>query len=269
MISSLMGISMFVATLWFVMFHSTGEKFTGFYNQTALILLIAGPIAIILISRSIVDLWCAIRTLVTMTFSNDTKQKTIVANSLAIISRDISTRGMGALAQHKATVKNPLFRDGLALILNGFTAEEIKHNLIAKTNIEHAHMMAAGTLFEQLGKIAPAMGLLGTLVGLIQMLANLADPSAIGPGMAVSLLATLYGLILANAIYIPLADRIEAYSDRFLQVNTMVLEGILLLKERKSGAHIRDVVKTYDGKHGNGAGVQTGTVETHETSVAS
>lgn len=269
MISSLLGISMFVATLWFVMFHAAAEKFTGFYNQTALILLIAGPISIILISRSIIDLWGAIRTLITMTFCNDTKEKTLVANSLAIISREVSTKGMGALTHHRATVKNPLFRDGLALILNGFTAEEIKHNLIAKTNIEHARMTAASTLFEQLGKIAPAMGLLGTLVGLVQMLANLSDPSAIGPGMAVSLLATLYGLILANAIYIPLADRIEAYSERFLQVNTMVLEGILLLKERKSGAHLRDVVQTYDGKHGSGSSVQVNKTETHETKAAS
>jgi chemotaxis protein MotA len=254
MISSLIGISMFLSTLWFVMFHSSGEKFTGFYNQTALILLAAGPLAIILISRSLGDVWGAIRTLLTMTFSSDSKEKTNVANSLAIISRDVTARGMGALAGHRNSVKNPLFRDGLALILNGFTADEIKHNLIAKTNIEHARMIAASSMFEQLGKIAPAMGLLGTLVGLVQMLANLSDPSAIGPGMAVSLLATLYGLILANAIYIPLADRVETYSERYLQVNTMVLEGILLLKERKSSAHLRDVVKTYKGQHAENAG---------------
>lgn len=245
MISTFLGLAMFLGTLYYVMFFSHGEKFTGFYNQSALILLIFSPIAVILISRSLGDMFNAVRSVATMTFMNEEKEMTKVANTLALLSKDVSQRGMGALAQNRGSIKNPLFRDGVAMILNSFTAEEIRHNLTAKTNIENARLVAASELFEALGKISPAMGLLGTLVGLVQMLANLSDPSAIGPGMAVSLLATLYGLIAANAIYIPLGDKIYSHSEKILQLNTMVLEGVLLLKERKSSAHLRDVVSTY------------------------
>ncbi len=245
MISTLLGLIMFLSTLYYVMFLSHGEKFTGFYNQSALILLIFSPIAVMLISRSISDLFSALKAVVTMTFMNEEKEMTKVANTLTILSKEVSQRGMGALAQHRATIRNPLFKEGVVLILNSFTTDEIKHNLIAKTNIEHMRLTAASELFEALGKISPAMGLLGTLVGLVQMLANLSDPSSIGPGMAVSLLATLYGLVFANAIYIPLADKVSSHSEKILQLNTMVLEGVLLLKERKSSAHLRDVVSTY------------------------
>jgi chemotaxis protein MotA len=245
MFSTLLGISMFLGTLYYVMFFSHGEKFTGFYNQSALILLILGPIAVILISRSIGELFNAVRSAILMSFVNEDKEMTRIANTLAILGRDVSQKGMGALAQNKSSVKNPLFRDGIAMILNSFTAEEIRHNLMAKTNIEHMRLVAASEVLEALGKISPAMGLLGTLVGLVQMLANLSDPSSIGPGMAVSLLATLYGLIGANAIYIPLADKVSSHSEKILQLNTMVMEGVLLLKERKSSAHLRDVVNTY------------------------
>ena len=248
MLSSLSGIAMFCGTLYYLLHHSLEEKFNGFYSQSALLLLVVCPLAVILISRGILDLLAAIRTIFGMTFLNSAKEMTTVANELTQMSYAVRTKGIGGLIEFKGRLKNPLFRDGVALILNSFTTEEIRHNLTAKINTEQNGFFQATSLFESLGKLSPGMGLLGTIVGLIQMLSNLSDPTKIGPGMAVCLLATLYGLILGNVVYMPMAEKIQSYSEKRLQLQTMIMEGVILLKEKKAGAYLRDVVNTYSSK---------------------
>jgi chemotaxis protein MotA len=77
------------------------------------------------------------------------------------------------------------------------------------------------------------------------MLSNMSEPSKLGPAMAVALLTTLYGLVLGTVVYMPIAEKISIYAEKKLQLDLMVLEGVLLLKEKKSQAHLRDVLNTY------------------------
>jgi chemotaxis protein MotA len=89
------------------------------------------------------------------------------------------------------------------------------------------------------------MGLLGTIVGLVQMLSNMSDPTRLGPGMALALLTTLYGLLLGTVVYTPISEKIAIYAEKTLQRDLMILEGVMLMKEKKSHAHLRDVLSTY------------------------
>jgi len=203
-------------------------------------------------SHSIVDFFTSIRTLAGMAFLNTSKEMIGISNSLTQLSQAVRADGVGVLAQHKDSVKNPLFRDGLTLILNGFTPEEIRHNLIAKINTRQAQFNSAANLFESLGKLCPGLGLLGTIIGLVKMLANMQDPKALGSSMALSLLATLYGLIFGTVLYMSISEKIRIYAEKSLQLDTMIMEGVLLLKEKKSGAHFRDVLNTYGSGHGGG-----------------
>jgi chemotaxis protein MotA len=249
MFSMVFGLAAFSYILYWIMFKASAESFTGFYNETALILLLAGPPAVILVSRSFSDVFMALKSVMSMTFINAAKETSNIANQMTALSQAARQEGLGSLVQFRSKIKHPLFRDGITLILNGFTSEEIKHNLTARINSEQTRLGQAAGLFEGLGKLSPAMGLLGTIVGLIQMLSNLSDPTKIGPGMAVSLLATLYGLILGNAVYLPIADKIQSQAEKEAHLNTMIMEGIILLKEKKSNVHLRDMVNTYSDTH--------------------
>lgn len=244
MISILLGLGGFAFAFFFVLTHHAA-KFEGFFDLPAFTLLTVAPISVIFVSHNFLDFFAGLRVVATMGFKNQTKEMTQIVNQLTMFSSAVRTEGMGVLATQKDRVKNPLFKEGLTLILNSFTVEEIRHNLIAKINTKQTQFEHAANLFESLGKLCPGMGLVGTIIGLVQMLTNLSDPAKLGAGMAVSLLATLYGLILGTVIYTPISEKIKIYAEKVLQIDTMIMEGVSLLKDKKSSAHFQNVVRTY------------------------
>jgi chemotaxis protein MotA len=228
-----------------------GTDLKLFYDRDSLILLTVAPLAVVFMSHSFVDFFSSVRTVFSMAFLNTSKEMNGISNNLTHLSSAVRTEGIGVIAQFKSRVTNSLFRDGLTLILNGFTTDEIRHNITAKINTRQAQFAQSAALFETLGKLCPGMGLLGTIIGLMKMLANMSDPKSLGPNMAIALLTTLYGLIFGTVIYNSICDKIKIYAEKCLQLDTMILEGVLLLKEKKSGAHFKDVLNTY-AKSGNG-----------------
>jgi|GEM_PF-486577 len=248
MISFLLGLSGFAWTLWYLLFHG-GEKFQGFWEPSAAVLLGLGPICVALISHGAVELFSGLRTLLDLAFLNQSKEMNQISNQLTTLSSAVRTEGLGVLAKYKPMLKNSLFKDGLTLILSGFTADEVRHNITAKINTSQAQFSHAVNLFESLGKLSPGMGLVGTIIGLVQMLSHMSEPGKLGPAMAVALLTTLYGLVLGTVVYTPIAEKISIYAEKKLQLDLMILEGVLLLKEKKSHAHLRDVLSTYSTNH--------------------
>ncbi len=119
----------------------------------------------------------------------------------------------------------PLFYEGMGCLLDGFSPKETTDILKQKmTATAERHKKAAGIL-RKAAEIAPAMGLIGTLIGLIQMLGNLDNPSKIGPGMAVALITTFYGAILAYVVLSPLAAKLEQNAEDELLISQLCLLG--------------------------------------------
>ena len=108
-------------------------------------------------------------------------------------------------------------------------------------------------IFRSLGDIAPAMGMIGTLIGLVQMLANMEDPKTIGPAMAVALLTTLYGAIIANAFALPLADKLELRMNEDKTNRTLILETISGIQEGMNPRVLEELLKAFlpEGKRAN------------------
>ncbi|MBM3382576.1 MAG: hypothetical protein FJY29_09075 [Betaproteobacteria bacterium] len=244
MIGVLVGLSGFAWSLWYVLQHGSNQ-FRGFWDPAAAILLGVGPLCVILMSHSFVDFVAGIKTLTKIAFFSQKKEMNQIANQLSTMTSAVRTEGVGILARYKEHLRNPLLKDGVTLILSGFTPDEIRHNLTAKINTKQNEFTHASSLFENLGKLCPGMGLLGTIVGLVQMLSNMSDPARLGPGMAIALLTTLYGLLLGTVVYTPVSEKISIYAEKTLQRDLMILEGVMLMKEKKSHAHLRDVLNTY------------------------
>ena len=96
-----------------------------------------------------------------------------------------------------------------------------------------------------MGEIAPAMGMIGTLIGLVQMLSNMSDPKAIGPAMAVALLTTMYGAILANVVCIPVSKKLENQSELEGLNNELILEGVLFIKGGGNPRVLADMLASF------------------------
>lgn len=122
---------------------------------------------------------------------------------------------------------DPFFRKSIQLLVDGFSADDIQRNLEIELIQADERYRREAQVFQTMGTIAPAMGLIGTLVGLVHMLKNLSDPSQLGPGMATALLTTFYGAILAYVILLPIAGKLRAKSEEELTVKAMTLEGIM------------------------------------------
>lgn len=135
-------------------------------------------------------------------------------------------RREGVLALENEAIDDPFLAKGVRMAVDGLPQEEIRETLSAeRTAMRHRHARGRA-LFKFMGTMAPAMGMIGTLIGLVQMLQALDDPSRIGPAMAVALLTTMYGAVLANMVFIPVAEKLERYGSEESANMVVVIEGV-------------------------------------------
>lgn len=142
--------------------------------------------------------------------------------------------------------ENPFLAYGSDLVVTGYTGAEIGQILDQMLQADVDRNKVYIDALKKMGGDAPAFGMMGTLIGLVIMLGKMGgDPSAIGPSMAVALITTFYGIILARIILIPLATKVSARSDVSLFKNSMLKEGLVLLAERKSPRYIQDKINSF------------------------
>ncbi len=138
--------------------------------------------------------------------------------------------GILALEARAQEIQDDFLKKGIQLAVDGTEPDLIKDILSTEIMfIEQRHKYGAG-IFDYAGTMAPAFGMIGTLVGLILMLGNMSDVSSIGPNMAVALITTMYGSILANTFCIPIATKLLYYSSQEVLVKELMLEGIMSLQ---------------------------------------
>jgi len=123
--------------------------------------------------------------------------------------------------------KDPFFGDIMRMLIDGQDIEEIKSNAETALMKLDQDLSTEVSVWESLGELFPAFGMIGTLIGLIQMLQNLNDPSALGPGMAVAMITTLYGAVLANVLCVPVSKKLKYYKD----LNLLLKESYILTVE--------------------------------------
>lgn len=164
------------------------------------------------------------------------------------LSRKARSQGVLAIEEDLQQQENELMVTGLQMVVDGLDPELIEEILEIKTeNIEKRHRVGQ-EIFLKWGEMAPAYGMIGTLIGLIIMLGELNDPSTIGTGMATALITTLYGSFLANMLFLPIATNLKLQTEKEMQMCEMVIEGILSIQagqnprviEQKLYSYLRD-----------------------------
>ncbi|KAA3612651.1 MAG: hypothetical protein DWQ05_18550 [Calditrichaeota bacterium] len=139
-----------------------------------------------------------------------------------------------------------IFKDGLQMLVNGYTREEVKTTLEDQVKWQVSRELKQRDLFMSMSQTAPAFGMIGTLIGLINMLLTLqTNPSDVGSGLAIALITTFYGLILANMIFAPIGGKIAEQAETNLLCETLQIEAILLIYDKKNYIFARDKLAAY------------------------
>ncbi len=153
--------------------------------------------------------------------------------------------GLLVLEDELDEIEDPFMRNGLRMVIDGFEPDAIRHILNTELeSLESRHQLGQN-LFKTWGTLSPAFGMIGTLIGLISMLAHLDDPDAIGPGMAVALITTFYGILFANLIFNPIAGKLAVYSEQELQKKQAVIEALLALQSGINPRLLKEQLKAY------------------------
>lgn len=156
-----------------------------------------------------------------------------------------TVRKSGPLGLENVEVSDASLAKGIQYIADGYEAAFIKDAMERERDLYLERLQEGRKVFKALGDSAPAFGMIGTLVGLVQMLATMDDPSTIGPSMAIALLTTLYGALVSNIICLPIVDKLDSKFDIEEVNQTLVIDGVLQIRENKSPALIRDMLIAY------------------------
>ncbi|MCZ2721634.1 flagellar motor protein PomA [Marinomonas sp. 15G1-11] len=151
----------------------------------------------------------------------------------------------GLLSLEGKEVSHPFLSKGIQMLVDGHDANVVKTQLSKDMKMSFTRHDEGAKIFKSLGDTGPAMGMIGTLVGLVQMLANMDDPKSIGPAMAVALLTTLYGAMLANMVCLPLQAKLENRGNEELKAQSLILDALLAIQAGQNPRVIDGMLKTY------------------------
>ncbi len=210
-----------------------------FINIDALLLVFGCTFAAILIHfpiTQVLRIWSRLRVLFSFKKYNYTKDIELLTN----ISKSIRSNGIQSIISTVNSCPDHFLKTGLQLLVDQINTNELEKMLSLNiVYIQRRHLQGI-VLFEQMAKYAPAFGLLGTTIGLVQLLANLKDPSMIGQGMSIALVSTFYGILMANFIFNPIAGRLRAYSIEESFQREMLKVGILAVAQNESSVIVRE-----------------------------
>lgn len=197
----------------------------AFVDVPSILIVLLGTFAVTLVSFTIGEMIGAIKIFMKTLFqtSRDPSEAATQVLQLAEISRKSGVLSLQNVLED-LRAEQFLYK-GVSLVVDGTPGEEVEAIMRRELNgTLTRHQKGAGIL-KKMGEVAPAMGLIGTLIGLVQMLGNLDDPAAIGPSMAVALLTTFYGAVMANIVFNPLAAKLERNSAEEAIVSTVFVMG--------------------------------------------
>ena len=182
---------------------------------------------------------------VLITFDLETVKKIPSALKMSIVSENVRKDGILAIEQQISEMEEPFLKKGLELIVDGVDAKDVTEILEIELNEKEKMYGKSSKIFKLWGSYAPAFGMVGTLIGLIQMLSDMGSPDDIAAGMSTALITTLYGALFTNMIFNPIGFNIEAKGEKEIEYLEMVVCGLQSIQNGDSVRAMEEKLITY------------------------
>jgi len=213
-----------------------------FINPPSLLIVIGGSIFVVLMKYTLGQFLAAGKVAAKAFMFKSVNPEDIIAETVDLA--DAARKG-GLLSLEDKEVSSDFMQRGIQLLVDGHDPEVVKTLLNKEAKLTTDRHEFGATIFSALGDVGPAMGMIGTLVGLVQMLSNMSDPKSIGPAMAVALLTTLYGAMLANMICLPIADKLKVRRNEEALNNALIIDGLLAIQAGQNPRVIEQMLRNY------------------------
>lgn len=222
-----------------------------FVNVPSLLIVVGGTLLTVLIKFTLGQFLAAGKIAAKAFMFKSINPEDIISETVELA--DAARKG-GLLSLEDKQVASPFMQRGIQLLVDGHDPDVVRSLLKKEAGLTTERHEFGAQIFKAIGDVAPAMGMIGTLVGLVQMLSNMSDPKAIGPAMAVALLTTLYGAMMATIIALPIADKLDMRKEEEALNQSLVIDGLLAIQAGQNPRVIDQMLRNYlpEGKRGSG-----------------
>ncbi len=229
-----------------------GQMFEGgtlhsLMNFPALLIVLGGTLGAVMVQTPFAIFRRAIRIFPWIFFPPSLSYE-MTRNKIVELSRLSRQHGLLSLEDQIELEDNPLLQRGLELLVIGLDKATIQQILVSEMEQKETRDLKAAQVYESMGGYSPTIGILGAVLGLIQVMRNLSDPSALGTGIAVAFVATIYGVGMANLIFLPVATKLKHFVSNHSHFDSMIIEGVLSMASGESPNMLALKLKNYGPK---------------------
>jgi chemotaxis protein MotA len=219
-----------------------GTSALVFVNGPSFVIVIGGVVGVVLMRFTLGQFMGSMKTAMKAFLYKAESPEVLITTVVELAG---IARKEGLLALEGQEITNPVLSRGISMLVDGHEATVIKKALSTEMNEMVARHKMGQNIFKQIGDAGPAMGMIGTLIGLVQMLSNMSDPKSIGPAMAVALLTTLYGAMIANMFALPISDKLALRSSEEQMNKNIIIQSVLAIQEGQNPKILDELLKNF------------------------
>jgi chemotaxis protein MotA len=222
----------------------TGGSLLIFVSVPSLLIVLGGTLGATLVNYPLNVILSLVGVFKNTIFANVESPQAIIDKFMDYANR-ARREGILSLEPVIKEVEDDFLRKGLQLTVDGLEPQVIQEILETEIGYLESRHERGAELMSTLGAFAPALGMIGTVIGLVQMLQTMSDPSTIGPAMAVALITTFYGAVFANLIFLPMAGKLKTRSKDEILTREMMMEGILSISKGENPRIIEEKLNSF------------------------
>jgi chemotaxis protein MotA len=218
-------------------------EITAFINVPGIAIVFGGTLSATLVKFPMKDFIASLKIGISIAMKNSRNDPHYIYDKSIEMAGLVRSGGLLALESIK--LENELFQRGIGMCTDGHNLDVIRATIDREVIVALDKQEMGENFWRGVGDLAPAWGMIGTLIGLVQMLASLDDPAAIGPAMAIAMLTTFYGAVIANLVALPLADKLAIKTDSDRRVQELIVESIVQIQQNTSPTALAEVLSAF------------------------
>ena len=225
---TLVGLVLGLGAVYLVMYW--GGTSHLLWNRDAAVLVMGGTFASMLISTQLETLMRLPKALLIVFFRKKTYEPQEIIAMMVNYAEKALRGGVDSLQEDVEGIKDRFLADGIGMVIDGLSPDLVKENLLKEITFIRKRHYQVSNVIRSMGTYSPIFGLLATLLGVVQVLRSISDPKSLGTSMAIAVTGTFYGIASANFVFLPVANKLDAYTDEELLLKEVMIEGILSIQ---------------------------------------